>query len=106
MGTVYPEFANGRTNVADKAKHDELVRQLTSPGWRLIPTGIDPAVEGTLEDMARAAHARKRSGTHPGSVQRAEDSLEVEASISYSSGGTWDCRCRRRDTGGKMIALF
>jgi hypothetical protein len=79
MGTVYPESANGRTNVADKAKHDELVSQLTSPGWRLIPTGIDPAVEGTLEDMARAAHARKRSGKHPGAVQRAEDSLELGA---------------------------
>ena len=65
--------------MADKAKHDDLVSQLTSPGWRLIPTGIDPAVEGTLEDMARAAHERKRSGKHPGALRRVEDSLELEA---------------------------
>ena len=64
--------------MADKPKHDELVSQLTSPGWRLIPTGIDPALEGTLEDMARAAHGRKQSGAHPGSIQRAEDSLELD----------------------------
>jgi hypothetical protein len=64
--------------VTDKPKHDDLVSQLTSPGWRLIPTGIDPAVEGTLEDMARAAHERKRSGKHPGAIQRAEDSVELE----------------------------
>jgi hypothetical protein len=65
--------------MAGTDKHDELMDQLTSPGWRLIPSGIDPAVEGTLEDMARAAHARKRSGKHHGVVQRVEDSLELEA---------------------------
>jgi len=64
--------------MAEKPKHDDLVSQLTSPGWRLIPTGIDPAVEGTLEDMARVAHARKRSGKHPGGIQRVEDSLELD----------------------------
>jgi hypothetical protein len=65
--------------MADKAKHDELVRQLTSPGWRLIPTGIDPAVEGTLEDMARAAHARRQSGKEPGSIRRLETEAELDA---------------------------
>ena len=60
------------------AKHDELISQLTSPGWRLIPTGIDPAVEGTLEDMARAAHRRKRSGKHPGAIRRVGDALELD----------------------------
>jgi hypothetical protein len=44
----------------------------------LIPTGIDPAVEGTLEDMARASHERKRSGKEPGVVQRVEDSVELD----------------------------
>lgn len=73
-----PEWPNGRTKVADDKKHDDLVSQLTSLGWRLIPTGIDPAVEGTLEDMARAAHARKKSGKHHGLIQRAEDSLELD----------------------------
>ena len=65
--------------MTDKDRHEDLISRLTSPGWRLIPTGIDPAVEGTLEDMARAAHARKQGGEHPGAIQRAEDSLELEA---------------------------
>jgi hypothetical protein len=64
--------------MADKDRHEDLISRLTSPGWRLIPTGIDPAVEGTLEDMARAAHERKTSGKHHGLVQRAEDSLELD----------------------------
>ena len=64
--------------MADENRRDELVNQLTSPGWRLIPTGIDPVVEGTLEDMARAAHARKKGGAHHGLVQRAEDALELD----------------------------
>jgi hypothetical protein len=64
--------------VADKAKHEDLVSRLTSPGWRLIPTGIDPAVEGTLEDMARAAHQRKRSGKEPGRLHHAESALELD----------------------------
>ncbi len=64
--------------MTSKGKRDDLVNQLTSPGWRLIPTGIDPAVEGTLEDMARAAHARKQGGKHPGAIQRAEDALELD----------------------------
>jgi hypothetical protein len=62
----------------DKQKHEQLVGQLSEPGWRLIPTGIDPAVEGTLEDMARAAHARKKSGKEPGLVHRIENELELD----------------------------
>ena len=65
--------------MANKAKHEDLVSKLTSPGWRLIPTGIDPAVEGTLEDMARAAHARKKSGKEAGRVQRLENEIELDA---------------------------
>jgi hypothetical protein len=64
--------------MSDKDRHEDLISRLTSPGWRLIPTGIDPAVEGTLEDMARASHERKRGGKDPGVVQRAEDSLELD----------------------------
>lgn len=62
----------------DKPKHEELVGQLSEPGWRLIPTGIDPAVEGTLEDVARAAHARAQSGEEPGLVHRIENELELD----------------------------
>jgi hypothetical protein len=62
----------------DKQKHETLVERLTEPGWRLIPTGIDPAVEGTLEDMARAAHQRKQSGKDPGTIRRLENEVELD----------------------------
>jgi hypothetical protein len=65
--------------VPDKQKHEDLVSRLTSPGWRLIPTGIDPAVEGTLEDMARAAHERKQSGKDTGKIHHPQNALELEA---------------------------
>lgn len=62
----------------DKQKHETLVEQLSEPGWRLIPTGIDPAVEGTLEDMARAAHARKQGGKEPGRIRQLENEIELD----------------------------
>lgn len=65
--------------MVEKSKHNDLVSQLTSPGWRLIPTGIDPAVEGTLEDMARAAHKRRQGGQEPGRIQRLENEAELDA---------------------------
>ena len=49
--------------MADKAKHDELVRQLTSPGWRLIPTGIDPAVRDAVLIAVTRAHERLTPAT-------------------------------------------
>ena len=61
-----------------KQKHETLVEQLSEPGWRLIPAGIDPAVEGTLEDMARAAHARKKGGKEPGRIRRLENEIELD----------------------------
>jgi hypothetical protein len=61
----------------DKQKHEELVGQLHSPGWRL-KTGEGAPVEGTLEDVARAAHAQKQGGAEPGLVQRIENEIELD----------------------------
>ena len=61
----------------NKQKHQELVGQLKEPGWRLKTDSASP-VEGTLEDMARAAHARKQSGEEPGLVHRIENELELD----------------------------
>ncbi|HEY4113461.1 MAG TPA: hypothetical protein VGM17_05310 [Rhizomicrobium sp.] len=61
----------------DKQKHEELVEQLKQPGWRLN-TGEGEAAQGTLEDVARAAHARKQSGSEPGLVQRIENAIELD----------------------------
>jgi len=62
----------------DKQKHDELVGQLKQPGWRLKTGDSEPAAEGTLEDVARAAHARKQSGDEPGLVHRIENAIELD----------------------------
>lgn len=61
----------------DKQKHEELVGQLKEPGWRL-KTGKGGPVEGTLEHVARAAHARKQGGDEPGLVQRIENEIELD----------------------------
>ena len=62
----------------DDKKHEELVGQLKSPGWRLKTGDSEPATEGTLEDVARAAHARKQSGDEPGLAQRIENEIELD----------------------------
>jgi hypothetical protein len=60
-----------------KPKHEELITQLQSPGWRLKSDGSMP-LEGTLEDVARAAHAQKESGAKLGFVQRIENEVELD----------------------------
>jgi hypothetical protein len=61
----------------DNQKHEELVGQLSEPGWRLKTDSASP-VEGTLEHVARAAHARAQSGEEPGLVHRIENELELD----------------------------
>jgi hypothetical protein len=63
----------------DSDKHTDLVGQLQSPGWRLLPhkDGGQP-VEGTLEHVVRTAHARKQSGYQPGLVRRLENEIELD----------------------------
>jgi len=61
----------------NEQKHEELVQQLRSPGWRL-KTGEGAPVEGTLEHVARTAHARKTKGEAPGLVQRIENEVELD----------------------------
>lgn len=64
--------------MAEKDKHKELVDQLHSPGWRLLPHEHGAAVEGTLEHVVRTAHERKQSGGQLGLVQRIENTVELD----------------------------
>lgn len=55
---------------------DDLKAMRTSPGWRL--EAGDATHEGTLEDVAKIAHARRAKGEHPGLVKEIETSVELE----------------------------
>lgn len=64
--------------MADSDKHEQLVGQLQSPGWRLLPHEGGGQVDGTLEQVVRTAHERKQSGQEPGLVQRIENTFELD----------------------------
>jgi len=61
-----------------KPTHDELVKQLHTPGWRLV-TEDEDATSGTLKDVLETTHARKQSKKEPGLVQNIETTLELDA---------------------------
>ncbi|MEY4965459.1 MAG: hypothetical protein RL274_1042 [Pseudomonadota bacterium] len=52
----------------------ELVERMKSPGWGLK----DKSVTGTLEDLAKVAHARHQGGEAPGLIEELETSVELE----------------------------
>ena len=43
--------------MADKYSEDELAKRTKSSGWGLMTGKSEPHVTGTLEDVAKAAHA-------------------------------------------------
>jgi hypothetical protein len=61
--------------MAEKYSHDELVKRLDEPGWR-VGAG-DPSQEGTLRQMTEAAHARRTKG--PAWLQHVATRIEVDA---------------------------
>ena len=60
-----------------KYTSDDLNTLAKTPGWRLHLDG-DAGQEGTLEDVAKAAHARRVRGEHPGIIRQIETALELE----------------------------
>jgi hypothetical protein len=63
--------------MADKYTHDELVQKLDEPGWRAV-SGNQPQ-EGTLRQMAEAAHDRHKAGGAAGLIQHIASRVEVDA---------------------------
>jgi hypothetical protein len=59
-----------------KYSSDELKKRLANPGWRTV-SGHEPA-EGTLGEMAEAAHARHKNGHAVGYLQELETEIEVD----------------------------
>ena len=64
--------------MAEKPTHDELVKQLHTPGWRLVTDDEDEA-SGTLKDVLEETHARKKRKKEPGLIQHIETTLELDA---------------------------
>ena len=63
-----------------KPTHDELVKRLHTPGWRVV-SGEDKseAASGTLKDMLETTHARQARDKAPGLIQHIETTLELDA---------------------------
>jgi hypothetical protein len=61
-----------------KPTHDELVKRLHTPGWRLV-TEDEDAKSGTLKDVLETTHERKLRKKAPGLIQHIETTLELDA---------------------------
>ena len=61
--------------MTEKPTHDELVKRLHTPGWRLVTKDEPEAASGTLKDVLEETHARKA----PGLIRHIETTLELDA---------------------------
>lgn len=57
---------------------DDLKKNLAKPGWRAVNGNGATPQEGTLGELAEAAHARQTSGQAVGSLQEIETEIEVD----------------------------
>lgn len=65
--------------MADKLPHEELVKQLDTPGWRLVTDEDAAKLEtGTLKDVLETSHQRASRDEHPGLVQQIETEIELD----------------------------
>jgi hypothetical protein len=63
----------------EKLSHDELVGLVKTPGWKLVSGRQDKAgVEGTLEDVLRESHERRKEGMAPGLIRKIETEIELD----------------------------
>ena len=56
----------------------ELKNKLGDPGWRTITGSIIHTREGTLGELAEAAHARHKSDRAAGYLQEIDTKIEVD----------------------------
>jgi hypothetical protein len=75
-----PMLAWTGARMTKKPTHDELVKRLHTPGWRLIADDDKShAASGTLKDVLEATHERKTRKKAPGLIQHIETTLELDA---------------------------
>jgi hypothetical protein len=58
--------------------HDELAKQLHTPGWRLVGFRPEKPVTGTLGEVLTESHSRKSGGDHPGKIEQIETAIELD----------------------------
>ena len=63
--------------VMSKYSLDQLKKKLGDPGWRTITGSIIHTREGTLGELAEAAHAQHKNGQAAGYLQEIETKVEV-----------------------------
>jgi hypothetical protein len=56
---------------------DQLKKKLDEPGWRTITGNKTHPHEGTLGELAEAAHARHKNGQAAGYLQEIETKIEI-----------------------------
>jgi hypothetical protein len=61
--------------MARNYSHDELVRRVKSPGWKLK---ADQPATGTLEEVLRLGHQRRKKGEHPGLIEEIDTRAELD----------------------------
>lgn len=62
----------------DKYSIHQLKQKLGAPGWRNVTGNKSAPQEGTLGELAEAAHARHKSGRAAGYLQEIETRIEVD----------------------------
>jgi hypothetical protein len=62
-----------------KPTHDELVKRLHTPGWRLVAEDQPEEASGTLKDVLEETQARQKRRQAPGLIRHIETTLELDA---------------------------
>ena len=65
--------------MAEKYTQDQLVQKLDEPGWRTVAGNEAVPQEGTLRQMAEAAHGRHKAGGTAGLIQQIATRIELDA---------------------------
>ena len=63
--------------MTEKPTHDDLVKRLHTPGWRLVTD--EDETSGTLKDVLEENHARTKREKEPGLIRHIETTLELDA---------------------------
>jgi hypothetical protein len=59
--------------MANKISDDELQRLMKSPGWK-----DEHGASGTLEDVLKAGHERRKNGGKPSLIRQIENEIELD----------------------------
>lgn len=63
----------------DKYTHEDLIKRVKSPGWRLVTARKDDkTVTGTLEHVLGVTHERRKDGQTPGLIEEIETKIELQ----------------------------